>query len=123
MNLEVGPLPPFLDDGVACTPLNAEDFFPTVGGNPAAARATCAKCPVRVQCLQWAIDNREAQGIWGGMSPTERKAIIAAIPPPCAMCGEPLPDDRGPTRMYCGKKCSNRATVQARQARALKVVA
>lgn len=38
-----------------------------------AAIAVCDQpCPVKWQCLQWAIDNDIRDGIWGGMSPSER---------------------------------------------------
>ena len=37
------------------------------------AKSICAVCPVRVQCLQHAIDTDERHGIWGGMTPDERR--------------------------------------------------
>lgn len=40
------------------------------------AKAVCAGCVVRSECLEYAIANRETQGIWGGMSPTERRLEI-----------------------------------------------
>lgn len=33
-------------------------------------------CPVRKQCLSWAIANEEEHGIWGGMSHRERNALL-----------------------------------------------
>ena len=36
------------------------------------AKALCATCPVRVECLEYADDNDEREGIWGGLTPTER---------------------------------------------------
>jgi WhiB family redox-sensing transcriptional regulator len=36
------------------------------------AKAVCAGCPVREQCLDYALTNRETHGIWGGMSYKER---------------------------------------------------
>lgn len=31
------------------------------------SRAVCNKCPVKWECAQTALENREAWGIWGGM--------------------------------------------------------
>lgn len=37
-----------------------------------AAKAVCATCPVRAACLNYALDNREVYGVWGGTSEEER---------------------------------------------------
>ncbi len=41
-----------------------------------AAKEICRPCPVRQDCLDYAIRIREAHGIWGGLSEAERKQII-----------------------------------------------
>lgn len=41
-----------------------------------AAKAVCAECPVRNECLEYALDAREAYGIWGGRTELERKALL-----------------------------------------------
>lgn len=41
-----------------------------------AAKAVCAECPVRNECLEYALDAREAYGIWGGRTEVERKALL-----------------------------------------------
>ena len=41
-------------------------------GLVAHGKALCAGCPVRMPCLQFALDNNEPHGIWGGMTPDER---------------------------------------------------
>ncbi|AYB69415.1 WhiB family transcription factor [Mycobacterium phage Gancho] len=38
----------------------------------AQAKTLCAACPVRLECLQYANDNDEREGIWGGLTVTER---------------------------------------------------
>jgi WhiB family transcriptional regulator, redox-sensing transcriptional regulator len=38
------------------------------------AKSICAICPVRPECLDHAIDTDERHGIWGGMTPDERRA-------------------------------------------------
>lgn len=40
------------------------------------AKAICAECPVRQECLDYAISIREPHGIWGGLNEVERKAIL-----------------------------------------------
>ncbi len=42
----------------------------------AKAKAICARCPVRPDCLAYALDTREAYGIWGGLNEDERRAIL-----------------------------------------------
>ena len=40
----------------------------------AAAKATCAACPVLEQCRRHALSVREPYGVWGGMTEDERLA-------------------------------------------------
>lgn len=42
----------------------------------AQAKAICAVCPVRTECLDWALSVREPHGVWGGFSESERKQIL-----------------------------------------------
>jgi len=42
----------------------------------AQAKSVCAQCPVREQCLTFALTTRESHGIWGGMTETERRHVI-----------------------------------------------
>lgn len=61
----------------------ARIFFPAVledkhGYTPLAeayveAKAICARCPVRSQCLDRAIATSERYGVWGGLDPAERR--------------------------------------------------
>ena len=39
------------------------------------AKAVCASCPVRKECLSFALRIREPHGIWGGLNEMERRAI------------------------------------------------
>lgn len=41
-------------------------FFAEASIDIAAAKALCADCPVRQQCLASALDRREPWGVWGG---------------------------------------------------------
>jgi WhiB family redox-sensing transcriptional regulator len=59
----------------ACRGADTEIFYPTTPDEEAEALALCATCPVRAQCLEDALRNREIYGIWGGTTPEERRRI------------------------------------------------
>lgn len=50
-------------------------FFPERGFSTKEAKAYCADCPVKQQCLDYALMNGEKFGIWGGHSERERRKI------------------------------------------------
>jgi WhiB family redox-sensing transcriptional regulator len=50
-------------------------FFPEKGDSVAAAKAVCALCPVRWECLDFALETHQAHGIWGGTTVRERRRI------------------------------------------------
>jgi len=54
---------------------NQDDFFPDRGSSTVIAKAICKKCPVREECLEYAVERKERFGIWGGKSERERRAI------------------------------------------------
>ncbi|MCA1840759.1 MAG: WhiB family transcriptional regulator [Actinomycetota bacterium] len=58
-----------------CLEVDPEIFFPERGGSSKAARNVCGDCPVRVECLKYALSNREQFGIWGGTSERERRKL------------------------------------------------
>lgn len=39
------------------------------------AKAICRGCPVRAECLEYALVCRETEGVWGGMSEKERRRV------------------------------------------------
>ena len=43
----------------------------------ARAKDICQSCPVRGECLEYALGIREPHGIWGGLSEGERKELLA----------------------------------------------
>jgi WhiB family redox-sensing transcriptional regulator len=59
----------------ACRGADLEVFFPGRGETAGPARQVCAACPVRQPCLDYAITNRIACGIWGGLTERERRAL------------------------------------------------
>lgn len=69
-------LPPVIArPDLACTPADAELFQPGPGGSYSAARAICARCPARDDCLDWALDTGQRNGLWGGLDPDERHQL------------------------------------------------
>jgi WhiB family redox-sensing transcriptional regulator len=40
------------------------------------AKAICATCAVKKECLEYAVAIREPHGIWGGLNETERKHLL-----------------------------------------------
>ena len=40
------------------------------------AKSVCARCPVREQCLTFALSTREPHGIWGGLNEIERRRML-----------------------------------------------
>ena len=58
-----------------CTQTDPEAFFPEKGGSTRAAKRVCRYCPVRAECLEFALENDERFGIFGGLSPRERRRL------------------------------------------------
>ena len=62
-----------------CIGADSEAFFPIdVGGNPSwaePAKRICARCPVRRECLDFALADPRLQGVWGGKDETERREM------------------------------------------------
>ncbi len=56
-----------------CLDADPEAFFPEKGGSTREAKRICAVCPVREECLEYALANDERFGIWGGLSERERR--------------------------------------------------
>lgn len=69
-----------------CQFIDPELFFPERGGSTKAAKRVCADCPVSAQCLDFALDNFEWWGIWGGKSERERRLLLAARYPGVPRC-------------------------------------
>lgn len=49
------------------------DFFRESAKRVRAAKAICVGCPVRGECLDYALEHEIAFGIWGGTVPRERR--------------------------------------------------
>ena len=44
------------------------------------ARAICRQCPVQGECLAYALEHNEQYGVWGGLSPAQRKELRRKSP-------------------------------------------
>ncbi|MFM8237995.1 MAG: WhiB family transcriptional regulator [Actinomycetota bacterium] len=51
------------------------DFFPARGESSVAAKAICARCSVRAECLEYALQWDPLCGVWGGHSERERRQL------------------------------------------------
>ncbi|MFE4827638.1 WhiB family transcriptional regulator [Streptomyces sp. NPDC056672] len=63
-----------------CREEDPELFFPVGNTGPALlqieeAKAVCRRCPVMEQCLRWALEAGQNEGVWGGLSEDERRAL------------------------------------------------
>ena len=62
-------------DRALCAQTDPEAFFPEKGGSTREAKRVCRSCEVRSECLEYALENDERFGIWGGLSERERRRI------------------------------------------------
>jgi len=58
-----------------CLGVDPDLFFPERGASTREAKEVCRGCEVRIDCLEYALQNGEKFGIWGGMSERERRRI------------------------------------------------
>ncbi|GAB3863220.1 hypothetical protein GCM10028801_30330 [Nocardioides maradonensis] len=66
-----------------CGSTDPAAFFPEKGDVRTAtlqALKVCKECPVSTQCLQWALDNNELHGIFGGTTPNDRRVLLGKNP-------------------------------------------
>lgn len=60
----------------ACRGLDPEVFYPISDDDADEAKGICGSCSAREQCLEYALANREADGVWGGATERERRRIL-----------------------------------------------
>jgi WhiB family redox-sensing transcriptional regulator len=59
----------------ACRDVDTNVFFPLTDDEAGPAREICATCPVRDECLEFALATRQDDGVWGGLTETERRRL------------------------------------------------
>lgn len=57
------------------------DWYTNRGESTQLQQQICMGCPVRSECLEYALANREKWGIWGGKSERQRIRIRRGIRP------------------------------------------
>lgn len=62
-------------DDAACARVDPDLFFPERGERTDLAKAVCFGCPVREECLEYALANNEKHGVWGGLSERQRRTL------------------------------------------------
>jgi WhiB family redox-sensing transcriptional regulator len=60
----------------ACRGVSTDVFYPVSDEDADIAKAICDQCPVREACLEFAITEREREGVWGGTTERERRRIV-----------------------------------------------
>lgn len=110
-------------DDAACRDMPSTAWFPETFGpnNGVPAKAICAGCEVRDECLEYAIKNNETDGIWGGLNPRERQRLVDGAvlrTGRCVFCERPFTYwwEKGKAPRYCGGECSRLATNRRHQA-------
>lgn len=63
-------------DDAACNGIDPDLFFSSDDKAQRRALELCKACPVREECLRWAVEHREMYGIWGGMEESDRRSLI-----------------------------------------------
>lgn len=66
---------PSWQERALCAQTDPEAFFPEKGGSTREAKKVCVGCEVRSECLEYALENDERFGIWGGLSERERRKL------------------------------------------------
>ena len=112
--------------GAACLSADPDLFFPVSAPSPsvgqtAQAKAICARCRVRPECLRFALATREAHGVWGGTSEEERLRLrsdpAGARPttavPPAGICRLPA---IGRTAAWAASTLTQVSAIRGREA-------
>lgn len=79
------------------------DFFSEDPAEVERAKAVCVTCPFRLKCLQYAYDNKERHGVWGGTGEEELRTnqsinehgeqqTYKKTPIFCSFCGPENPE-------------------------------
>lgn len=100
----------------ACRGIATSLFYAESAGESAAdAKRLCIKCPVRDDCLAHALQNVERFGIWGGLTPHERRPLRRRTTRVCicAQCEGEFVQPVARSRRYCGPDCVTKARALA----------
>ena len=68
------------EDAECAKPSNRDKvdlFFSNKNNDIFSAKLMCDACPVREQCAKWALENKQINGVWGGLSEKEIKRTLS----------------------------------------------
>jgi WhiB family redox-sensing transcriptional regulator len=69
----------YWQEDAACRGADPDELF-AESTRQKRAKAVCEGCPVRIDCLVEALDNRIEWGVWGGMTERERRSLLRRRP-------------------------------------------
>ena len=65
-------------DHANCRETDPELWFPPDGSAGRVAVTICRECPVRSECLEFALTTHQDFGVWGGLTNAERNQLRKA---------------------------------------------
>lgn len=90
-----------------CRTADPEIFFSKSATDREQAKALCRSCPIRDACAQYALDNRQLKGVWGGTTVADRRQFWTGES--CRF------DEQGRLRLECGSEKAYRAHFSYRE--------
>lgn len=116
MTVTAALMPPAWTEHAVCARVDPDLFFPEKGHEhqSEAAQRICRSCPVKTECLEYALSNREKHGVWGGLPYGQRKKLSSSRT--CAVCGNQFPYKYRGSLLYCSRVCARRAHQEQRNA-------
>jgi WhiB family transcriptional regulator, redox-sensing transcriptional regulator len=62
-------------DQALCAQSDPDAWFPEKGGSTRVPKMICRGCPVKAECLEFALETDQRWGVWGGLSEHERRRL------------------------------------------------
>jgi WhiB family redox-sensing transcriptional regulator len=62
-----------------CRDRDPDTFFPVTADGEREAIRICQGCPVRIDCLEFAMEARVRFGVWGGVTEKQRRSVRRQI--------------------------------------------
>lgn len=84
---------------------NPDMFYPESNNSARPAKLICSECPVATLCLEYALENGEKHGIWGGLTSTERQLLKPGYHKRVRIAIPPTEDEHGYRGYRKGCKC------------------
>jgi WhiB family redox-sensing transcriptional regulator len=60
-------------DAALCAQSDPEAWFPEKGASAHFPKQICRACPVRIECLGYALEGGQTFGVWGGLTERARR--------------------------------------------------